>query len=1045
MFADLVGFTERSDRADPEDVRTTLLPFHARVKEDIERYGGHLDKFIGDAVMGVFGAPVAHEDDALRAVRAAMRIVRTIDELRERDPDLRVRVAVNTGEAVVAFGEGPQVGEAVAGDVVNTASRMQALAPPGGVVIGEATYRRVRNHVVAEAMPPARVKGKADPVAVWRVLGERDPSTVARISPVRFVGRDRELALLADLFDRTVADRKAHLVTISGEAGIGKSRLVEELRALVADRAAWLEGRSVPYGEAVTYSMLADVVRAAAGIGPTDEPAEVSRKLRAAALGSGIEERAVDAVVMPLEPALGLLRDDLETQVGPAEIGASVAALVGTGSRPIVLALHDLHWADEVVLEATAAAVRRLADSPVLVLATTRPELYDRDVRWPPAGAEATTVPLSALSPEQTEALVVSLIANAALAPDARASLLQRAAGNPLFALEYARMLADDVRRGDLAVPETIQALIAARIDAVADGARTLLHDAAVVGTEFWPALLAAVGSRAEEVVRQDLADLVARGLVRPTLSSLEGHEAFAFTHELIRDTAYGRIPRAERARRHLAVAEWLEAAAGERAGERAEALAQHFATAVELAEAARDRQLLDRARMPAAHWLVEAGRRALSADARRAFTLLEHAAAIADDGTRELATALMDSALAGRRGGTLAPAEVLDRYERAERIWRALEDPLGLGEVLVRMGSQLGAMARTAESRERLAEAIAVLEPVPPGRQLAAAYAHRAEEALFAGDVRSALSDAERTIEIFGGDTRDELAVMALHIRGDARCSLGDVGGLDDLRRALEISDAMQRPNDVVTSENYLAEWLWAFEGPTSGWPHYAQAERVAERNGNVSQGLWTKAARLQLLYELGRDDELLHVADEVLARGKERLDATVWVFAQAYRAEALVELGRADEAIDPAELLGHARAAEDVQAVAPALLAAAALALATGDRPTAVAHVLEFERVTRVAAREYREGILARASRVCVKLGLRDVLHDLVAQSEGIVPHHRCNLASARAALLELDGDLAGAREAYLDAAEAWERFGSAREAAFARAGAERCSAGA
>ncbi|MGZ4110341.1 MAG: adenylate/guanylate cyclase domain-containing protein, partial [Actinomycetota bacterium] len=224
LFVDLVGFTERSDHADPEDVRTTLLPFHARVKEDIERYGGTLDKFIGDAVMGVFGAPVAHEDDPLRAVRTALRILRTMDELRERDATLQIRVAVNTGEAVVALGEGPQVGEAVAGDVVNTASRMQALAPPGGVVIGEATYRHVRDRFVAERLPPSRVKGKAEPIIVWQVFGERDPGTTARVSTTSFVGREHELRLLEEVLDRATTTSTPQVATITGEAGIGKSR-----------------------------------------------------------------------------------------------------------------------------------------------------------------------------------------------------------------------------------------------------------------------------------------------------------------------------------------------------------------------------------------------------------------------------------------------------------------------------------------------------------------------------------------------------------------------------------------------------------------------------------------------------------------------------------------------------------------------------------------------------------------------------------------------------------------------------------------------------
>ncbi|MDP9295931.1 MAG: zinc-ribbon domain-containing protein, partial [Actinomycetota bacterium] len=246
LFVDLVGFTERSDQADPEDVRRTLIPFHERVKEDLERFGGTLDKFIGDAVMGVFGAPVAHEDDPLRAVRSALSILRSMEELRRDDPDLAVRIAVNTGEAVVSFGSGPQVGEAVAGDVVNTASRMQGLAPHGSVVIGESTLRSVRDAFDVELLPAATVKGKAEPLTVWRILGER-PSIAADVAPTTFVGRGQELALLRGLFDRAVGSSSLQLVTLIAEPGIGKTRLVEEFRRGLDGGARWLSGHSLPY------------------------------------------------------------------------------------------------------------------------------------------------------------------------------------------------------------------------------------------------------------------------------------------------------------------------------------------------------------------------------------------------------------------------------------------------------------------------------------------------------------------------------------------------------------------------------------------------------------------------------------------------------------------------------------------------------------------------------------------------------------------------------------------------------------------------------
>ncbi|HCP62134.1 MAG TPA: adenylyl cyclase, partial [Actinobacteria bacterium] len=265
LFVDLVGFTERSDRADPEDVRRTLVPFHSAVKADIERYGGTLDKFIGDAVMGVFGAPVAHEDDPARAVRSALKILRSIEELRRTDPDIAVRIAVNTGEAVVSFGTGPQVGEAVAGDVVNTTSRMQGLAPRDSVVIGETTLRAVRDVFDVELVTSSTVKGKAEPITVWRVVGERLRGA-ADLAPGAFVGRRHELDLLRTLYARSAEGSSLQVVTLVGEPGIGKSRLLREFRRTLDPRPRWVTGECVPYGEMVTFAPVADTLREVTGI-----------------------------------------------------------------------------------------------------------------------------------------------------------------------------------------------------------------------------------------------------------------------------------------------------------------------------------------------------------------------------------------------------------------------------------------------------------------------------------------------------------------------------------------------------------------------------------------------------------------------------------------------------------------------------------------------------------------------------------------------------------------------------------------------------------
>jgi len=326
VFADLVGFTERSDRADPEDVRRTLVPFHRRVKQDLERFGGTLDKFIGDAVMGVFGAPVAHEDDPVRAVRAALRILDTIEDLRRDDPDIAVRIAVNTGEAVVAFGSGPQVGEAVAGDVVNTTSRMQSLAPRDAVVIGEETLRAVRGRFEVEALPTATVKGKSEPLMVWRVLGERAEPERERVP---FVGRRTELEILTDRFDDVERSGSLRALVLVAEAGVGKSRLIAELANDLQERALTITGSCPPYGEGVTFAPVEQTVRALTGIEPSDDAATSAARLEAHAARIELDPQDRRWLVRTLGAVLALEAISDGATIGTEEIARAWALLLG--------------------------------------------------------------------------------------------------------------------------------------------------------------------------------------------------------------------------------------------------------------------------------------------------------------------------------------------------------------------------------------------------------------------------------------------------------------------------------------------------------------------------------------------------------------------------------------------------------------------------------------------------------------------------------------------------------------------------------------------
>ncbi|HEX3212005.1 MAG TPA: adenylate/guanylate cyclase domain-containing protein, partial [Actinomycetota bacterium] len=512
LFCDLVGFTARSDQADPEDVGALLRPYHARFRAEIERLGGTLDKFIGDGVMAVFGAPVAHEDDPERAVRCALGMLTAIEEINLAHPslDLAVRVGITTGEALVRLGP-DQRSEGVVGDVVNTASRLEGVAPAGGVVVGEATFRATRRLFDYQELAPVKVKGKADPVPVWRLEGARSRTGVeaVRRAGTPFVGRQVELDLLKGLFEQTLADRVVRLVTVVGEPGVGKSRFVGELGASVDDRpqlVAWRQGRCLPYGDGITFWALGEIVKAQAGILESDPSSEVSAKLEAA---------VADLLADPSER--GWLRERLAPLVGiagPDAVKAERAELFAAwqrfveamaASRPLVLVIEDLHWADHAMLEFLEHLVERSADLPLLIVATARPELLERQPGWGGGNRTSTRIPLGALSDLEVARLVAALVGRAALPVGVQALLLERAAGNPLYAEEFARLLADQGLAGEnqvggevaaasnIRVPETVHGLIAARLDALTPEVRALVQNAAVVGRVFWPGAVAAM------------------------------------------------------------------------------------------------------------------------------------------------------------------------------------------------------------------------------------------------------------------------------------------------------------------------------------------------------------------------------------------------------------------------------------------------------------------------------------------------------------------------------------------------------------------------
>jgi class 3 adenylate cyclase len=583
VFVDLVGFTSRSEQLDPEDVRAILNPYHQTVRDELESFGGVVEKFVGDAVMAVFGAPTAHGDDPERAVRAALAVREAVAALNAEQPqlELRIRGAVNTGEAVVTLSARPALGEAmVAGDVVNTASRLQQYAPVGEIVAGEEAYRATRAAIEYEPLEPVTAKGKAEPLRAWRAVAAASAAGERDLSSTPFVGRSREADLLDATWERVERERHPHLITVLGAPGVGKSRLTAEFTQRIASRGGRVvRGRCLPYRERSPYGAFAMQVKDLAGIFDSDDVALATGKLRT------LVERLVGAE--EAEAVAGhiaiLLGFETETTAPDRDsLFQSVRVFVEAGARDEATAFvfEDIHWADPVLLDLIELLATRLHDLPVLLLTLSRPELLDARPTWGGGLLAYNALPLEPLDGKDAADLALHL-----LGADTKAARVAEAAeGNPLFIEQLAAVLSE---RGEEAegLPTTIRGLVAARLDALPAEEREVILDASIHGRIFWRGGLQRM-ARDPDGLAEALAALERRDLIRrDAVSRIEGDEQWAFKHLLIRDVAYDLQPRARRREGHRHIAEFIEASTPE-VGEAGAALARHWRGAGELEHA---------------------------------------------------------------------------------------------------------------------------------------------------------------------------------------------------------------------------------------------------------------------------------------------------------------------------------------------------------------------------------------------------------------------------------------------------------------------------
>ncbi len=576
LFVDLVGFTSRAETLDPEDVRAILARYHERVRIEIERFGGLVEKFIGDAVMAIFGAPLAYGDDAERAVRAALAIREALAELNATDPelDLQARIAVNTGEAVVTLAARPGHGEAmVAGDVVNTAARLQVSAPVNGIVVGEETYRSTRSAIEYEPGEPVTARGKSSPVPVWHAIGASVPVGERTLSAVPMLGRERELEVLRSTWEGVVEERRAHLITIFGPPGIGKSRLAHEFGDLVTELGGrTLRGRSTPYGASSPYAALAGHLKQVAQIFDSDSSSEAAEKLLATVTQLLGADEATD-VSAHLASLIGLRTGTEAADRETLFLAARRVVEQLAAHRPTLLVFEDLHWADASMLDLLDELAARLHDAPVFLLAVARPELVTERPMWGGGLPAYTALPLEPLREEGARELAERLLGHPD--PEQLDHLIETSEGNPLFIEEMAAALNEAPAGTSRTLPTSIQALIAARLDALPEDERALLLDASVVGRVFWDGAAASIAEGRD--IRPLLGSLERRDLIRrESVSRLRRQQQFRFKHGLICDVAYQRLTRAARRTRHAVVARFLEEATGESAAA-ADAIAHHW------------------------------------------------------------------------------------------------------------------------------------------------------------------------------------------------------------------------------------------------------------------------------------------------------------------------------------------------------------------------------------------------------------------------------------------------------------------------------------
>jgi class 3 adenylate cyclase/tetratricopeptide (TPR) repeat protein len=1028
LFADLVGFTAASESRDAEDTRELLTRYFDLARTLVTRYGGTLEKFIGDAVMAVWGTPTAREDDAERAVRAALDLVAAVPDL---DPKLHARAGVLTGEAAVALGaEGQGM---VAGDLVNTASRIQAAAEPGIVLVGEATKRASEAAIAYEGAGLHELKGKAEPVELYRALrvtaGRAGALKSVGLEPP-LVGRDRELRLIKELFHASADEHKAHLVSLIGVGGHGKSRLVWEFFKYidgVAEQIAWHRGRCLAYGEGVTYWALAEMVRMRADIVEGEEIESAREKLRAA-----VEQRVPDSTEREwVEPRLAHLLGLEERQVHEREdlfAGWRLFFERMAENDPVVLVFDDMQWADASLLDFVEYLLEWSRSYPIFIVTLARPDLVERYPQWGAGKRSFTSLSLEPLPEAAMEALIEGFVPG--LPDELRARILERAEGVPLYAVETVRMLLDRglvAQEGSvyrptgpieaLDVPETLHALIAARLDGLQPDERQLLQDASVIGKTFTKQAVAAVGGETDERLDPLLASLVRKEVlsIQSDPRSPERGQ-YGFLQDLVRFVAYETLAKRDRKVRHLLAAAYLEELFGAGELEVVEVVASHYLAAY---EAAPDDDDAAGTKAKAVDMLRRAGERAASFSAsEEAERYFAQAATLADDPR-------VQAELYERSGVMAIDAARLDEaqahYTRAIELFEGIGATHPAARASARLGDVEWRVGRIEAGIERAERAFKVLSADEPDADFVALAAQLGRLHSFRGNLDRASELLEIALTLSEELLLPEILVQAMNSYGVISTWRNRPETAEALfRHSLKLALENDLPTPALRVYNNLADGLCRRDRYDEALPYYASGIALARKVGNRLFESTLLSESAFALMHTGRWDQALAAMAEIPEAHFAALSAP-----NVVPAEIEVARGRIEEARRYLALLAKHEGSADMQQRTMFAEGQALVLRAEGRYEEALAatdKLLDAIDILGAGSQSVKAGFV-HALEANFALGRTDKVEELLLRIESLRPGELSPFLRAQAARVR--GRL-GNQEAFKNAAGIFREFG-------------------